>query len=65
MPIFIYRCTMCEVTNEKIQSVSEGEEYLAGRPCCDNPGCDGEQKRIMGTTSFSLKGKGWERDGYK
>lgn len=62
MPMYTYRCKDCKHTEEMIQSMKEGDAYLAARPRCRE--CNGEVERIIQKTSFELKGYGWERDGY-
>lgn len=62
MPMYSYRCKECKDVVELIQSIKEGDEYLAAGPRCRK--CEGEIERIIQHTSFELKGRGWERDGY-
>jgi len=62
MPMYTYRCKECKDCIELIQSMSEGDAYLASGPRCKK--CDGEIERIIQKTSFELKGMGWEKDGY-
>lgn len=63
MPIYRYKCENCNHELELIQSISEGDEYLAAEPSC--PKCeDGKLGRIISLGSFQLNGRGWYRDGY-
>jgi len=62
MPIYKYRCTKCEKIFEKIT--------LSTRPeaCKEEVVCvycfSVEIEKVIGKTSFSLKGKGWYKDSY-
>jgi putative FmdB family regulatory protein len=57
MPIYEYKCTQCGEKFEKLQKMSD-------RPTSKCPKCKGEAKRLISSTSFSLKGEGWYKDGY-
>jgi putative FmdB family regulatory protein len=65
MPIYEYRCPLCEREVEKLQRMSEPP------PKCDGVGSDDEKlhdpvpmKKIVSASSFALKGGGWAKDGY-
>lgn len=61
-PIYTWKCKACEKTQEKIQTISEGEAYEKEYFC---PECGGTVGfRVMGKTSFSLQGGGWYAQGY-
>ncbi len=63
MPQYTYRCLDCTKEHEKIQTIAEGEEYLNTFKC---PECGHDHgQRIMGKTSFTLRGNGWFADGYQ
>jgi putative FmdB family regulatory protein len=59
MPIYVYECQECSVVKEELQKSTE-------EPLTDCEGCNGENslKRIIGLSSFQLKGGGWYEDGY-
>lgn len=59
MPIYVYECEQCSMTREELQKSSE-------EPLTDCEGCNEENtlKRVIGLSSFILKGAGWYKDGY-
>tara|TARA_R110002110_G_scaffold107895_1_gene269870 strand:+ start:8447 stop:8641 length:195 start_codon:yes stop_codon:yes gene_type:complete len=59
MPIYVYECEQCSVTREELQKSSD-------EPLTDCEGCNEEDtlKRVIGLSSFVLKGSGWYKDGY-
>lgn len=59
MPIYPYECTKekCGHRFEKLQKLSDAHI----KRC---PQCKAKTKRVMGISSFALKGQGWYRDGY-
>ncbi len=58
MPIYEYRCSACEEEFELFQRTTDN----AGAIC---PRCGSSQvKRLMSSTSFTLRGSGWYKDGY-
>jgi putative FmdB family regulatory protein len=60
MPIYEYKCVECDSSQEKLQSYMQRKDEIK----CDK--CDGTAKRLeVNKTSFSLKGKGWYKDGYQ
>lgn len=65
MPQYVYRCEDCKAELCLIQTIAEGEKYVAeGEFTC--PSCGGKRgQRILGGTSFRLQGGGWFRDGYR
>lgn len=56
MPIYPYECEKGH-RFEEIQKLSD--DTL--KKCKE---CDAKANRVMGVSSFSLKGQGWHRDGY-
>ena len=60
MPIYNYRCENCSAEFEKILPFSERDQNCLFCPEC---GSD-EVTKIMSRSTFSLKGKGWYKDGY-
>ena len=63
MPIYNYRCTNCNIEFEKIMSLKDRYENKVLVIC---PSCGSEENNIMvARTSFTLKGEGWYKDGYK
>jgi len=60
MPIYEYKCSGCGVSQEKLQAYTQRKDEV---PCKE---CGGTAKRLeVNRTSFSLKGKGWYKDGYQ
>ena len=61
MPIYEYKCKKCDYTEEVLQKMND-PFYFKGQGC---PECGAfEMERIIGLSSFQLKGDGWYRDGY-
>ncbi|RLC33116.1 zinc ribbon domain-containing protein [Candidatus Woesebacteria bacterium] len=56
MPIYEYKCTNCERVQEKMAKVGD-----AAPPCWI---CNKETIKVVSQSSFSLKGRGWYKDGY-
>lgn len=64
MPIYRYKCEVCDHELELIQSMKEGEEYQATVKEC--PKCTAPKwRRLISNTSFKLQGGGWFRDDYR
>ena len=61
MPIYNYSCKDCLAEFQKIVSIKERDKTDW---CCPECGCV-EITRIIGLSNFSLKGKGWYKDGYE
>ncbi len=57
MPIFEYRCKECNETYEEFIRSKEEEPTSCKK-------CGGDLEKIISTTSFVLKGKGWAKDSY-
>ena len=62
MPLYRYRCENCEIEFTKLMTLKEREDKNA-HVFCPECGCS-ENTPLISKTSFSLKGKGWYRDGY-
>ncbi len=56
MPVYDFQCEKREHVFERKQGVSEPF------PFCEK--CEGETRRLISQTSFTLKGGGWYKDGY-
>lgn len=57
MPIYEYHCKSCKKTFEEVQKISDD-------PLTECPSCGKRVKRLISSTSFTLKGEGWYKDGY-
>jgi len=62
MPIYPYECLECKNKFEVFGSLKEvySESFIAECTECQSQIC----RRLISRTSFSLKGKGWYKDGY-
>ncbi len=60
MPIYEYKCDLCNGMWEEIQKFSDDPLTLC--KSCEKEG--GVHKLIPGQMNFILKGDGWYRDGY-
>ena len=60
MPIYEYKCDLCNGLWEEIQKFSD--EPLTVCKSCEKEG--GVHKLIPGQMNFILKGDGWYKDGY-
>lgn len=58
MPLYEYKCVECGVHVQIFRLVEERDVC----PTCRE--CNGKTKRTLRTGGFSLKGKGWYKDGY-
>jgi len=56
MPLYDFKCEGCDHEMEKHIKLTDKE------PEC--PVCGRSMIKLVSTTSFILKGSGWERDGY-
>lgn len=56
MPIYPYECE----NGHQFEEI----EKLSDKPLEKCKECDAKAKRVMGVSSFALKGQGWYRDGY-
>ena len=59
MPIFEFECEKCGERKEIIVLNNEFNEIQI----CEN--CKNIMKKVISTTNFKLKGKGWYKDGYQ
>lgn len=57
MPIYEYECADCGKQFEAFQSISD-------KPLKKCQFCQGTVRRLISSSSFSLKGGGWYKDGY-
>jgi len=57
MPIYEYKCKKCQKLFEYLQKFSDD-------PIEECEQCSGQLEKQLSTTSFSLKGSGWFKDGY-
>jgi len=57
MPIYEFVCEKCSKTYSKLFRINENVTSI---PC----ECGERAYKIISTTSFKLKGKGWYKDGY-
>jgi len=56
MPFYTYKCEKCNTKKEAL--VKDKDEVIS---CLK---CTSILKRLITKTSFVLKGRGWEKDGY-
>ncbi|MBI5073945.1 MAG: zinc ribbon domain-containing protein [Nitrospirae bacterium] len=52
MPIYEYKCDKCRKHHEIMQKITEKSLTIC-------PGCGGNLKKLISSTSFVLKGSGW------
>jgi len=67
MPLYVYKCPVCEETIEIRQKIDEPDPYCQMCWGDTKDGCDEnpiQMKRVISPTSFILKGKRWAKDGY-
>ena len=58
MPIYEYHCSACEEEFELFQKITD-------KPTSTCPKCGSSKvKKLVSSTSFTLKGGGWYKDGY-
>lgn len=60
MPIYDYKCEICNKEFEIIQKMNEND--LTRYPGCSIIDC--KVKKVISKNNFQLKGKGWFKDGY-
>ncbi len=53
MPIYEFKCSVCEIIQEEIHSMKDAPSESK----CEQ--CDGVIKRFYGQCNFALKGQGW------
>ena len=70
---YVWRCKKCGVEVPVVRKYEDRDETPACNECvgvdhrdCCGAGrwCDVDWERIISTTNFSLKGRGWAKDGY-
>jgi putative FmdB family regulatory protein len=59
MPIYEYACDRCGTATDLLQKVSDPAPTQ-----CAHCGADGALRKVVGRTSFVLKGGGWYADLY-
>lgn len=61
MPLYVYKCQVCNKETELLES-----KISLDSPPIDCPECGVERSAIrqLSSTSFSLQGNGWYKDGY-
>ncbi len=52
MPVYEYKCKRCDKQFEVMQKINDD-------PLAECSSCGGELKKLVTSTSFVLKGKGW------
>jgi putative FmdB family regulatory protein len=57
MPVYEYQCQSCGNQFELRQKFSDA-------PASECPACNGEVKKLISSTAFTLKGGGWYNEGY-
>lgn len=62
MPIFEYECKNCGDVHEFLVYMENVQTNLVNARC---PDCNGPLTKIISRSTFHLKGKGWEKDGYQ
>jgi len=56
MPTYVYECRTC--------GRFDVEQRVVDEPLTHCPKCGADVRRLIGSTSFVLKGSGWAKDGY-
>lgn len=59
MPTYVYECSRCQRQLELVQSIAD-----IFRPFCSECQDEPVMERIIQSTAFVLKGRGWGKDGY-
>jgi putative FmdB family regulatory protein len=59
VPLYEYKCESCGMASEHQQRISD--EPLRDCAAC---GIEGTLVRLIGATSFVLRGSGWAKDNY-
>ncbi len=62
MPLYQYKCQNCKTEFTKLMSLKQRENSDT-QVFCPECGCL-EHTPMISKSSFSLKGKGWYKDGY-
>lgn len=62
MPTYVFECDMCGTQEEEVMSFDEFHKTRLIKKCKTGDG--GVMKTVIQSTSFSLKGSGWAKDGY-
>lgn len=67
MPTYVFKCRECGGEDKKVFTFSEFDKIKrdGGILCTGIRGlCQGIMETVIQHTSFSLKGRGWAKDGY-
>lgn len=64
MPTYVFKCGDCGAEEEIVMSISEFEKQKGKRFCHASDLCSGMMTTVIQSTSFSLVGGGWAKDGY-
>ena len=67
MPVYAFKCKSCGAEREVSKALKDYDEpeYCANRGCRDAEGNEKQMVRQIGCQGFSLKGRGWFKDGYQ
>jgi|APSaa5957512576_1039674.scaffolds.fasta_scaffold03008_14 putative FmdB family regulatory protein len=57
MPTYVYQCLKCKQVIETVHRMIESPRII-----CEK--CKEDMKKVIQSSSFVLKGSGWEKDGY-
>ena len=60
MPIYTYRCSLCDISDDYMKEIKDRDKKFL----CEQDGCSGIMIRDIDAPSFQLKGDGWYKDGY-
>ena len=61
MPLYDFKCENCERVEEMLLSSAGSSDTKLTCPDCETE----TMKRLIGLSSFKLKGGGWYKDGYQ
>jgi putative FmdB family regulatory protein len=66
MPLYVFKCAACDREQEVMQKFEDAYPYCSDEECHKASSKKGlaTVTRVLGHTSFQLKGSGWYRDGY-
>lgn len=61
MPMFDYKCTACGAVTKDVYRKYSSEVPVE---CSECGAVLSDEDKLVGSSSFSLKGMGWAKDGY-